>query len=97
MCICSLVTILVSESSILPTVWGTLYLFAGLMLVTTLLHVYLAMKYTLVLVVPSVYDNIDVIICSYLQDVKDDDAAAASSTETDPLLKENVQIHEHEI
>ena len=42
----SLVTILISESSILPTIWGTLYLFAALMVATTGLHIYLATKYT---------------------------------------------------
>ena len=44
----SLITILVSESSILPTVWGTLYLFAGLMILVTFVHVYLAKRYMFV-------------------------------------------------
>ncbi len=42
----SVVVILVAESSFLPSVAATLYLFAGLMVLTTGWHVYLALRYT---------------------------------------------------
>ena len=50
----SLVVIFVAESAFLPSVAANLYLFAALMVVTTFIHVYLALKYTFVVCLPMI-------------------------------------------
>ena len=74
----------------LPTVWGTLYLFAGLMVLVTFAHVYLAKRYTFVQSIEPSF--IAKFAARYLQDVKDDTVSV--SGDTDPLLDEDLKLNE---